>query len=348
MNAQTFGKLGRVCTIVPTLINLSSMKNATYCGIDVSCESLDICYQSLDGSLKHEKITNDIAGFRRLLKLSGKSSQFVMEDTGVYHLSLVFFLRSHNRAFSVVNAMQIKRYIQMNLHRNKSDKKDARRICEFAMDRKPVPTNLPEVLYFQCKTLSHAIRKLTQQMTSLRNQLHSLAKSPVKNQVLVRSYKRLVRELGKQQEVLEMELHKKLAEWQPDLVKRVSSVKGIGKRASSELIVYTQGFRGMKSYRQLISYAGLSPLEYSSGSSIRGKARICKHGGKTIRHILYMCSLNASRTNSACKQLYERLVARGKNKKLALIAVCNKLLKQVFGVVRNQTMFCNDYLGYKA
>jgi|GEM_PF-4057598 len=89
---------------------------------------------------------------------------------------------------------------------------------------------------------------------------------------------------------------------------------------------------------------GLSPREFSSGSSIRARARICNKGGKTLRNILYMCSLNAIKTNQACKQLYERVGARGKNKKLALIAVCNKLLKQVFGVIKNQTLFNNTYL----
>ncbi len=59
---------------------------------------------------------------------------------------------------------------------------------------------------------------------------------------------------------------------------------------------------------------------------------------------VYMCLLNAIKTNHVCKQLYDRLVAKGKNKKLALIAVCNKLLKQVFAVVKNQTMFDNAYL----
>ncbi len=49
------------------------------------------------------------------------------------------------------------------------------------------------------------------------------------------------------------------------------------------------------------------------------------------------------KSNLACKQLYERMVAKGKNKKLALIAVCNKLLKQVFAVVNNQTLFDNNY-----
>ena len=57
-----------------------------------------------------------------------------------------------------------------------------------------------------------------------------------------------------------------------------------------------------------------------------------------------MCALNAKKTNPACKQLFDRLVANGKNKKLAIIAVCNKLLKQVFGVVKSGKIFDKNYL----
>jgi hypothetical protein len=49
------------------------------------------------------------------------------------------------------------------------------------------------------------------------------------------------------------------------------------------------------------------------------------------------------KTNPACKEFFDRLVAKGKNKKLAIIAVCNKLLKQVFGVVKSGKMFDRDY-----
>jgi len=90
---------------------------------------------------------------------------------------------------------------------------------------------------------------------------------------------------------------------------------------------------------------GLSPKEYSSGSSIRGRVRICKQGGALLRHTLYMCALNAKETNMGCKALFERLVAKGKNKKLAVIAVANKLLKQVFGVVKNECLFNRNYYG---
>ena len=180
-------------------------------------------------------------------------------------------------------------------------------------------------------------------MMQFTNQVHSLKKLPVASPFVIKTYTKLIKELKLQQQLLQKELEKKLLEWQPELVKKVSSVMAIGKRATAELIIYTQGFKDMRTYKQLISYTGLSPREYSSGSSIKAKARICKQGGKTLRNILYMCSLSAIKTNHGCKQLYERLVTKGKNKKLALIALCNKLLKQVFAVVHNQTMFINSY-----
>ncbi|MBF0598372.1 transposase, partial [Faecalibacter rhinopitheci] len=97
-------------------------------------------------------------------------------------------------------------------------------------------------------------------------------------------------------------------------------------------------------YKQLISYAGLSPTEYRSGSSIRGRVRICKQGGKQLRNMLYMCALNAKKSNGYCRALYDRLVEKGKNKKAALIAVCNKLLKLVFGVVKNKTFYHENFV----
>ena len=70
-----------------------------------------------------------------------------MEATGVYHVSLMFFLYEHHCTYSIVNALQIKRYIQMQLERNKSDKKDAKRICEYGIERKPVASQMPDGLY---------------------------------------------------------------------------------------------------------------------------------------------------------------------------------------------------------
>ncbi len=114
-----------------------------YCGIDISCDSLDVCYQTTEGLLQYSKMSNNPKGFAQLLKLTGPDYHFVMEATGVYHIGLMFFLHSHACIYSIVNALQIKRYIQMHLERNKSERKDAKRICEYGT-RKPAPSQMPK------------------------------------------------------------------------------------------------------------------------------------------------------------------------------------------------------------
>lgn len=317
--------------------------NKMYCGIDVSSETLDVCFQNQAGEKHHIQVSNNLKGFKEMLKTCGKNLHFVMESTGVYHMNLMFFLYEKSCVYSVVNALQIRRYIQMHLERNKSDKKDAKRILEYGIERNPSPSEMPDREYFECRTLNNAIHDLTKDITKLSNQIHALKRSGIAAGEVIKCYERMLKVMRCEKTELEDKLATKLKQWQPELLEQVQSVKGIGKRAAAELIIYTKSFKGMKNYKQLISYSGLSPIEYSSGSSIRGRSKICKQGGKQIRHILYMCALNAKTTNRACRELFDRLVANGKNKKSAIIAVCNKLLKQVFGCIKNGSLFQDDY-----
>jgi transposase len=324
--------------------NLIMELKKLYCGIDVSGETLNICIQKRDGTFYAHKVNNNTVGFKELWQLTGSAYHFVMESTGVYHMPLIFFLHQKKLLFSVVNALQIKRYIQMHLERNKSDKIDAGYICQYGIDRNPACYEMPDQLYFECKSLNSAIHTITKNITSYKNKLHALGKLKIEKKSIVNSYSSMLKLLQLELKKLEKDLAEKLQKWQPKIVKQVNSVIGIGKKATSILVVRTQGFKHTENYQQLISYAGLSPKEYSSGSSIKGKVRICKQGGTQLRHTLYMCALNAKKNNPQCKALYDRLVAKGKNKKLALIAVCNKLLKQVFGVVKSGILYDKKFL----
>jgi transposase len=315
-----------------------------YCGIDISAATIDICFVNEEGIFEYQTLANDKTGFSQLVKMVGKNVRFVMEATGFYHLPLCFYLENKKQHYSVINALTIKRFIQMHLERNKSDKKDAMHICEYGISNHPEKYQMPDQQCLEAKTLNNAIETITNDITSFKNKIYSLKKSGIKSPVVLKTYEKIIEQLQIQLLKIEQELKEKLEAWQPDLVKLVSSITGIGKRATAILIVQTQGFKYTETYQQLISYAGLSPKEYSSGSSIRGKVRICKQGGNQLRHTLYMCALNAKKTNPQCKALFDRLVAKGKNKKLAVIAVCNKLLKQVFGVVKNQIPYSKSYL----
>src|SRR6188508_3228466 len=270
------------------------------CGIDVSHTKLDVCYQNNLGELFHLQVGNNNNGFAKILEHTGIGYHFVMEATGVYYIRLAFYLHQQGCKLSVVNALSIKRYIQMQLERNKSDKKDAGWICRYAIEQSPPYWEMPDSAYFESKQLYNTIREYTEQIKRFNNQLHSLKLLPVPSKDTIKSLEKIKKQLEREIEILETKLEIMLGQWQPAQLKSVSSVKGIGKRATAMLIVYTQGFKNTHSHRQLISFAGLSPTEYSSGSSIQGKPRIYKRGGKNLRDVLYMCSMNAIKTNTAC------------------------------------------------
>lgn len=317
------------------------------CGIDVSHTKLDVCYQNNLGELFHLQVGNNNQGFAKIMEHTGAGYHFVMEATGVYYIRLAFYLHSRGCTLSVVNAIAIKRYIQMHLERNKTDKKDAGWICRYAIEQQPAYWQMPDSAYFEGRQLYNTIREYTEQIKRFNNQLHSLRLLPVPSKDTIKSLEKIIVCMEKEIKLLEHKLQSLLEQWQPEQLKNVSSVKGIGKRAAAMLIVFTQGFKHTENHRQLISFAGLAPTQYSSGSSIQGKPRIYKRGGKNLRDVLYMCSMNAMKTNTACKTLYERLRANGKTGKQALIAVCNKLLKQVFAVVKNNTLYQPNYCSVK-
>ena len=192
-----------------------------YCGIDVSAETIDISFQNLAGKFEHYQLSNKAKGFELLLQKTGRDFQFVFEATGVYHLNLMFFLHEKSLAYSVVNAVQIKRYIQMHLERNKSDRKDAKRICEYGIERHPTVSQMPDVQYFECRTLNNAISTITNEITAFTNQIHSLSRLPVGSDIAIKTYESIILNLEVELKKLDKVLQNKLVEWQPELVELV-------------------------------------------------------------------------------------------------------------------------------
>jgi len=109
------------------------------------------------------------------------------------------------------------------------------------------------------------------------------------------------------------------------------------------LIILTDGFERFDSASQLCSYSGLTPIIRESGSSVKGRPIIRESGNQKLRNLLFMCSFTACKHNKACKAIYDRIVAKGKSKKLALMAVCNKLLKQAFAVAKSGLAYDGNY-----
>ena len=134
-----------------------------------------------------------------------------------------------------------------------------------------------------------------------------------------------------------------IKEHEPEMLTNITSISGIGKKTAIMLISNTYAFRSFDNYKQLSAFFGLSPIERTSGSSIRGRSRISKKGNPLVRNHLFLCSFTACEYNPQCKALYDRIVAKGKSKKLALIAICNKLLKQSLAIAKSGIPYDSAY-----
>ena len=314
-------------------------KDTKYFGIDISHLVFDVT--GIYGN--YHQFKNTISGFKKFTKLLDHESHCVMEATGYYHYQLAYYLLESGIKVSVENPLSVKRFIQMKLSKIKTDKSDSKLICEYAkqVDLKLWKGNSKDEL--ECLQITRTLSVYTKQSTMLKNKLHGESVLGEPSKLVVRSIKRNLKQLESEMKILEDKLLVLVKQAHQDLLTRLESIPGIGRKTAIMLVVLTGGFERFNSASALCSYAGLTPIIRQSGSSINGRARISKIGNQKLRNLLFMCSFNACKYNKACRDLYERMVAKGKSKKLALIAVCNKLLKQAFAIAKSGLIYDATY-----
>lgn len=320
---------------------MSSTTN--YIGIDISKDYFDLAIEKKQGTYSSYQFSNDRKGFSKMLKLLPEQSWCVMEASGPYYLQLATFLQDHSFKVSVVNPLVIRRFCQMMLMRAKTDKKDAIMIARYGKINNPPKWMGEEDYVLELKQLQAYLDQLNKQRTSFIRQQQAFSRSTIRNRKVYFGVKSQIKRLESEISKVETEMLNIIELNHGEMFEQLQTIPGLGKKTSMLLIVLTGAFKKFENHKQISSYFGLSPRIFESGKSIKGRARICKMGMSRIRAMLYMCACNAKRCNLACKQLYDRLIAKGKSGKLALIAVANKLIKQAFAIATNKTVYDPNY-----
>jgi transposase len=308
-------------------------------GVDISKDVFDV----VDHTGSHDQYCNDGQGFSKFKKSLPAGALVVMEATGYYHYLLAQYLSKNGVDCAVVNPLSIKRFVQMRLAKVKTDKADAGAIRDYAMINDVSLYSPLDSIQAECLQLFRLLENYKKQLTAVKNKQHG-------EDTLGRPSKRVYHSLNRTRKHVEAEVRgieaeilqlvKKEYEEQITLLK---SIPGLGMKTILFLIVTTSGFSRFDNASQLCSYAGITPTERTSGSSVRGRARISKVGNKRLRNLLFMCSFTACQHNKACKDQYDRIVAKGKSKKLALLAVSNKLLHQAFAIAKSGVPYQAEY-----
>lgn len=311
-------------------------------GIDISKDTLDVAVSD-GGSYKLSKYANTPSGIMEFLRRLTTEDHCVMESTGPYWYRLATQLLEASYKVSVVNPLQIKRFAQMQLRRTKTDTVDACIICAYGTMVIPAPMQPFPAFILQLKQLRSVARQLTKTHTDFSNQLHALAQMPATESTARTACKTMLLTIEKQLAHIEQQMEDIVTEHCAKTFHQLQSIPAIGKKTAMELIITTNNFTTITAAKSYSSYIGTCPRVTQSGTSVLSKGNICKVGSSYTRKLLYICSWSAVRCNHTCRQLYHRLLAAGKPKMVALIAVANKLIKQIFAIVLNGTMYDENF-----
>lgn len=310
----------------------------TWVGIDVSKLTLDVCWFA-EGEPTFLKVLNGPAGFGALFSKLPESAHLVMEATGAYYLRLANFFMEKGVPISVINPLSIKRYAQMKLARLKTDKYDASLIAQFGSSQEPAAWTLPDAHLLEMQQLCTLEDNLIVQKGMLLNQKEAFTQNPFASKTVLKSIDGIVKRIEKEIRIVRTRLNELTEAHYSRTAEILCSIPGLGIKTAQALIVATKGFREEVNGRALCSYVGISPRPFQSGTSVKGRGHISKMGNRSVRKKLYMCAISAIRNNPACKVFYERLKAKGKASKVALIAVCGKLLRQAAAMIKSGQLF---------
>ena len=309
-------------------------------GIDISKKYFDA--DILDNV---KRFDNNPKGFTKLLHTLPSHSHCVMESTSTYGNKLSYALHEAGHVVYIVNPLQVSSFAKMKLSKVKTDKSDAKLITEFARmnltDLKPY--DFPSQSIQSAKQIETLLSELKTQRTSLINQLEALVHNHFVSAEVENCLKNAIQYFDQEiSKLVEKEKHY-IDKENKEKREKIATIPGVGDATACMLIAVTNSFTNFKSSKQLSSYFGCCPRVRQSGSSIKARGILSKIGMSRIRTQLYMCAVSAKKCNESCKALYERLLAKGKPVKVALMAVVNKLIRQIYAIISKNESFVKNY-----
>ena len=295
------------------------LEERTFIGIDVSKHHLDVAFLPGGETRRH---ANEPAGIQVLVEqlAVGSVGSIVLEATGGLEQPVVIALAAAGLPVAVINPRHVRAFARATGQLAKTDRIDALTLARFAQLLEPRVSAVPDEKARALSALVARRRQVVQMITAERNRLHACRDAHVRADLEAH-----LDFLEARRGDLECELLKAV---QSDLRLKahdelLRSVPGVGVQTSLVLIAGLPELGGLPRQR-IAALVGVAPLNRDSGQR---RGRRSTWGGRSeVRAALYLAALSASRFNPVIRSFYERLLAQGKPKKVALLACAHKLL----------------------
>ena len=326
------------------------MNNICFAGIEVSLLELLVALCRDGRMFPLRSFPNTPEGHRAVAHYLARPGWLVrvcLESTGVYGLDLALLLHDQEgMEVMVANPRAVRHFAHALMQRSKTDPLDAVVLLEFA-SRMPFQSWQPpsQTARHLC-ALARRIQAVTDLGAAEKNRLHAASaaealpaavRQDIRRSIAFheRAIERLVRQAVQ------------LLSTDPILLRRfqhLDTIPGVARASAVSILAELALLSPDLDVRQWVAAAGIDPQEHSSGSSVHKKTRISKAGNRHLRRALFMPALVAVQHDPHLRGFYQLLLARGKAKMQALVAVMRKLLHAIFGMFRHDQPYHGNRL----
>ncbi|EIW5755119.1 transposase [Salmonella enterica] len=310
-------------------------KSTTQVALDVSSQTLDVHIRS---DKKAFSVPNTDAGFERLYAVLSAYdvTLILMESTGGYEDNVACYLQLQGFDVVVINPRYARRFAQSMGKLAKTDRIDAEVLAHMAFMIDSGPDRERYI-----KPVTDEQRKQLSRMSSRRRQVVDLITVEKQRLTHADEYSRssingIILLLNAELKRIESDISRYVKKNFSELADRLLSIPGVGVQAVTVLIADLAEL-GHVNRRRISALLGVAPFNHDSGK-FKGQRRI-RDGRQSVRNVLYMGIISATRFNPVIKSFYDRLVSRGKPKKVALIACMHKLVNIINAMVRTGKPF---------
>ena len=324
-------------------------------GADIAKDTFEVAGCGPSGEAAWGSFCNTPAGFAQLAERLAQARVswdaptapvlLVLEPTGGYELALAAFGHQQGWAVSRPNPKRVRDWAKSQGRRAKTDRIDARELARYGASQpparwRPLPVELSEL-----DSLLSRQDELQQMLLAERNRQMALARKPASARLVVENLAAMITALesGLAEIAQAIKAHIRAhPRWQAKL-RQLRTVPGIGPKNGPYILLLLARWEhltdGTGQAKGLVAYTGLDPQTYESGTSVHKNASISRMGQGQTRRLLYMGALGGVRGHNPLREFYQRLVGRGKAKKLALTAGARKILVWAWAVYRHDTAF---------
>ena len=318
-----------------------------FVGVDIAATSFTSVWHPHHAPTTFAQTPDGFAAFQQHLTAVAcppGTTLVVLEATGSYWVALAVALHTAGYSVSVVNPKVIHNYTKTLPRRGKTDALDAHVLRQFAAERQPPSWTPPPQVYHEVRQRLMARDALVEMRQQARNQRHALQQWPVVVEAVLHQFDALEADLSARVAMLDAEIVTVLQDsaWSASAA-LLQSIPGIGPSTTAWLLVATLNFELCATVDATVAFAGLSPLPYESGTSVRGRTPVGRGGHARLRKALYLATLSAAQHNPVIKAFYARLRANGKPMKVARCAAARKLLHLAWAVVTKRQRFDASY-----